>query len=241
MSGIELKIELFRIGNIIYELDMNVLFPFMPLIPYFVLFVFTLKAQLKSIPDRIHEVLDKRMTTNLTLVGLSFAVINLLVTLFKDNLDNIYYPIYFFSISLAYFLCSYIVLHLRIRRAFEFISDVFTNSGLWTIIWGLLNLFYSFNKLKSISLLFVILLLIFGFYIIVDLRLKCKMFQKEGKEMVKRVCPKCKEVLEAEIIKKGITPTDIGQVKCPLCKSIWCYCERHGTYECPPPCPKCGN
>ncbi len=150
-----------------------IIIPFIPIIPYLLIFLLSFRYQLKPIEDRKDPILNMRMGSNLTLAGFNFTVIALLLNLYQKNeLVINFYPIYYFSLSLIFFMLSYILLHLRLRKAFDFASDVFTVSGLWTIIAGLYFMFHAYEPLKSISLAFQILLIIFLIYIIIDCRFK---------------------------------------------------------------------
>jgi hypothetical protein len=150
-----------------------IILPFIPIILYSFIFSLTYQYQLRYIENRIDPILNMRMSSNLTLAGFNFTVIALLLNLYQKNeLKIIYYPLYYFSVSLTYFLLSYIILHLRLRNTFEFVSDAFTISGLWTIIAGLYLMFCTFEILRPISLAFQILLIIFVIYMIIDCKIK---------------------------------------------------------------------
>ena len=146
-------------------------FPFIPILAYVLLCILTLKRQMQQIPEKRHPVLDTRATTNLTLVGFSFAVISLIVTLFKDQIGQVSYSLFLFSIGLSCFFGSYVLLYLRLRRCFDTISDGLTNSGIWTILWGMRELFISFKckELEKSSKLFSVLIFILLLYIAIDI------------------------------------------------------------------------
>jgi hypothetical protein len=57
--------------------------------------------------------------------------------------------------------------------------------------------------------------------------------------MAHHTCPSCGNSEAVKAIRPGGSPSDHGQLKCPICKSVWCKCRIHGNYECPPPCPVC--
>jgi hypothetical protein len=150
------------------------IFPFIPIVSYLVLCLATPSRQRQGIPDRRYEVLSDRMTTNLEFVGLSFAVVGLIVPLFQQNLSTVYQSIFLFSLSLACFFASYVLLYLRLWRAFDTLSEGLTNNGLWTVIAGLRSLFVAFNELRPISVLFSALLWLLAVYIALDLIFKWK-------------------------------------------------------------------
>jgi hypothetical protein len=58
-------------------------------------------------------------------------------------------------------------------------------------------------------------------------------------EPLKVKCPKGHESLvsRVQVLRKSEVIGDLGKVECPLCKTAWCCCPRHGNYPCPPPCP----
>lgn len=139
---------------------------------YVLLCVATWPRQRQPIPDKRHSVLDSRTSTNLTLVGFSFAVVGLLVTLFQSDLLRVSHSTFLFSLSLAYFFASYILLYLRLWRAFDTLSEGLTNNGLWAVMAGLRSLFAAFGELQSISLIFSVLLWMLAAYIALDLSFK---------------------------------------------------------------------
>lgn len=146
------------------------LIPYLPIFATFLTIFITVEEQFKIIPDRKHPVLDARMNVNLTLVGLTFAIISVLVTLFKDNeLEKVSGTIFLFSLGLSCFLGSYILLHFRMKNIYDSISDGLTDNGIWVIIVGLISLFESLAPLKSSSLLFKILAGLFVVYIVLKI------------------------------------------------------------------------
>lgn len=150
------------------------LFPYGPLVAYIILVILTSRRQLQAIDDKRHPVLDGRMNANLTLVGFAFGVIGLLVSLFQNNLPVVFYSVHLFSVALASFFGSYVLLYLRLLRLFDTMSEGLTNNGLWAVIAGLWSLFKSFEEIKSISYLFLILLIGIAGYVIFDIVLKWK-------------------------------------------------------------------
>jgi drug/metabolite transporter (DMT)-like permease len=112
------------------------------------------------------------MNSNLTLVGFSFTVVGLLVTLFQANLSQVYEATFLFSLSVACFFASYLLLYLRLKRFVDTMSEGLTNAGLWATIAGLRALFLSFDPLKSISPMFTLVLVVLASYIVVDISLK---------------------------------------------------------------------
>ena len=124
------------------------------------------------IPDKRHTVLDGRMNANLTLVGFSFAVIGLLVSLFQETLPKVFDSIHLFTVSLVCFFGYYMSLYLRLRRVFDTMSEALTNNGLWAVMAGLWLLFQSFPALSPISYLFCILLIGIVIYVITDIVFK---------------------------------------------------------------------
>ena len=147
----------------------NATFPFIPIIAYILLCVFTPKRQKQQIPERRHPVLDTRATTNLTLVAFSFAVISVIITLYKDQRGQVSDSIFLFSLSLSCFFGSYVFLYLRLRRLFDTISEGLTNNGIWTILLGMKELFVSFEELEKSAMLFSLLMFILIIYIIIDI------------------------------------------------------------------------
>ena len=157
--------------QVIYNISMvwTAIFPYLPVSAYFMLCALTPGRQLQEIPDRKHSALNSRMSANLTLVGLSFAVISLLVTLFQDDLAKVDDALFLFTLSLAFFFTSYILLYLRLRRVFDTLSNGFTNNGLWALIAGLRALFLAFEPLRSTATVFGALLILCATYIVIDL------------------------------------------------------------------------
>lgn len=147
-------------------------FPYLPLLLYGLLALFTVSRQRQAIPDKLHAVLDGRMNANLTLVGFAFAVIGLLVSLFQTELQVVFDSIYLFSVALASFFGSYVLLYLRLCRFFDTMSEGLTNNGLWSIMSGLWFLFSSFEELENVAYLFLVLLIGIMVYVIIDIAFK---------------------------------------------------------------------
>ena len=141
---------------------------------YLLLCLLTLKRQRQLIPDRRQALLDSRQSTNLTLVGFSFTVIGLLVTLYESKLDIVSEAVFLFSLSLGYFLGSYLLLLLRLRRFFDTLSEALTISGLWVTVSGLRALFGALEPVANLAIIFVILMWLLGGYVLIDLYLKWK-------------------------------------------------------------------
>ncbi|HXU40391.1 MAG TPA: hypothetical protein VN937_28800 [Blastocatellia bacterium] len=95
-----------------------------------------------------------------------------MVTLFQSDLLRVSQATFLFSLSLAYFFASYILLYLRLWRAFDTLSEGLTNNGLWVVMGGLRSLFAAFSELQSISLIFTVLLWMLAAYIALDLSFK---------------------------------------------------------------------
>ena len=161
------------------KMNWNETFPFIPILAYILLCILTVKRQIQQIPERRHPVLDTRATTNLTLVGFSFAVISLIVTLFKDQIGQVSHSLFLFSLSLSCFFGSYVLLYLRLRRCFDTISEGLTNNGIWTILCGMKELFVSFKELEKSSKLFSLLIFILLMYIAIDIFWKWRDRKKE--------------------------------------------------------------
>ena len=221
--------------------DWRIYLTVLPLMGYVLAFAATTKTQMRYIPDRRHSVLDQRMTANLALVGLSFTVVGLLVSFFKDDLELVFRSVLLFSLAVAFFMASYICLHLRIRRAFDFASGALTSSGLWVILLGLREMFLRFSELESISILFTGLLSAFGTYVLVDLFLTIKVAWRGLRSNTDIACPRCWQTVERTVLAAGTSTTDIGSIRCSSCSFELCACESHGVYECPPPCPDCSR
>jgi hypothetical protein len=155
--------------------------PFIPLLAYLIVFVASTKY-LKGIDlDRKYQVLNDRMRSNLTMVGFSIAVISILARPSLTIVDVSALPIYYFSVAVVFFLSSYILLHLRIRNFFDFLSDSLTTSGLWSITCGFFLLFLITPGLKLVSLVFLFLILILTIYLLVDCVLKIQTYNKGEK------------------------------------------------------------
>lgn len=150
----------------------NNVFPIFPLILYVILALLTVNRQKQVISDKRHTVLDGRMNANLTLVGFAFAVIGLLISLFQSDLSTVFKTINLFSVSLASFFGSYVLLHFRLFRIFDTMSEGLTNNGLWSVMAGLWLLFNSFEELKPAAYLFLILLISIVLYVIIDILFK---------------------------------------------------------------------
>jgi hypothetical protein len=45
-------------------------------------------------------------------------------------------------------------------------------------------------------------------------------------------------ISDVRTLQKSFTTGDLGKIECPdeACKCSWCYCTKHGAYQCPPPC-----
>jgi uncharacterized membrane protein YfcA len=112
------------------------------------------------------------MSANLTLVGFSFTVVSLIVTLFQPILERVADATSLFALSLACFIGSYLALYIRVRRLFDTVSEGLTNAGLWATIAGLQSLFSAFPPLEPIAWMFTLLLWILGVYVLFDVGLK---------------------------------------------------------------------
>ncbi|MGR6452330.1 hypothetical protein ACU5P1_10490 [Pseudomonas plecoglossicida] len=146
---------------------------YLPLVAYAMLCVMTPSRQKRQIPERRHAILDARMSGNLNLLGISFAVVSLLVSLSKDDIHLASAPIFKFSLSAACFFASYIILHFRRIRLFDTASDGLSNSGIFAVLFGLKDLFDSY-KLDDSSVLFSAVLTLSLLYIALDVTLKWK-------------------------------------------------------------------
>ena len=149
-----------------------------PLFAYLALAICTLKQQRASIPNRLEGKLDARMNVNLTFVGVALAVINLLITMPPHGLRNVQKPVKFFAISLACFLISYLLLHLRLMRLFETASDAFTTNGLWTTVVGLRELF-TVIQMPQVKGVFSIVLIVLFVAVCADLLLRFNTREKK--------------------------------------------------------------
>lgn len=145
-----------------------------PFALYLLFCLLTSARQTQLIPDRRHPLLDARQGTNLTLVGFSFTVIGLLVTIFEAKLSVVADAVFLFSLSLGYFLGSYLLLFLRVRRFFDTMSEGLTIAGLWVTLSGLRALFQAFQPLQAQATIFVVLMWCLGVYVCIDIFNKWK-------------------------------------------------------------------
>jgi hypothetical protein len=154
-------------------------FPGLPLAAYILLMFSTIQRQVKTVPDRIAVQLDSRMNINLTLLGFSFTVLGLLVSLFPKELVTVRSPIELLAVALTCFLSSYILLYLRLWRAFETGSDALTTSGIWATIGGMRELFRAFPVIAPLGALFTGLLAMLALFVLADIYLRFTTLRRE--------------------------------------------------------------
>ena len=143
--------------------------PYLPLLLAILMIFINLEEQKVAIPAKKDPILDKRMNVNLTLSGLSFAIISVLASTFKNDLSKVSEVIYLFSLSFFFFICSYLILHFRMRVIYDTMSGALTDNGIWVIILGLTVLFKDEPELSKTTTLFYILSAVFILYFLTEL------------------------------------------------------------------------
>ena len=69
-------------------------------------------------------------------------------------------------------MLSYILLYLRLWRAFETASDALTTSGIWVTVGGMRELFGAFPAIESLTSLFTGTLWVLAVFVAVDVYLR---------------------------------------------------------------------
>jgi hypothetical protein len=108
---------------------------------------------------------ERLQSASLTLTGFCFTSLSLLISFFKDEIKGGKPEpreiIFYFSFALIAFICSYTVLRFRIRNGIDYAADALMDSGIWFILVGMWDFFYS-NRNSRIAGLFVAMMVFFG-------------------------------------------------------------------------------
>lgn len=110
---------------------------------------------------------DKEQSASLTLAGFGFTSLSLVISFFKDELkggDSAAVGILsFFSLALAFFIMSHLILRFRGKYLFFLMSDAAMDSGFWCIFLGV----WVFINRAGVDA--VVFLLLLCFYLVVML------------------------------------------------------------------------
>jgi hypothetical protein len=117
------------------------LLPIIPLVVYAVL-LWNLREYVWKDPEApMVNAMDKQQSASLTLTGLCFTSLSLLISFFKDEIkegnSGPQQILIFFAIALGCFMASYMTLRYRIKNLFPLVSEAFIDNGLWCILVGL--------------------------------------------------------------------------------------------------------
>src|SRR5260370_25479272 len=112
-----------------------------PLIVYGALF-FTMRAYLWKRPESsLVNAMDKQESASLTLTGLCFTSLSLLISFFNEDIkEGKVAPqkiLLYFAIALGCLIASYMTLRYRTRNLFPIMSEAFIDNGRWCILAGL--------------------------------------------------------------------------------------------------------
>jgi hypothetical protein len=136
----EILIPAVDIGRKLIEKSGRVL-PIVPLVVYGLLFL-SMRAFAWKVPEApILNPMDKQESASLTLTGLCFTSLSLLISFFKEEIKKGEIApqeiLVFFTIALGCFIASYMMLRYRIKNIFPLASEAFIDNGLWCILAGL--------------------------------------------------------------------------------------------------------
>jgi hypothetical protein len=128
------------IGRRLIE-KIGTLLPIVPLLVYAVL-IGTMGAYAWEAPEApVVTAMDKQESASLTLTGLCFTSLSLLISFFKDEIKHGEIApqkiLVFFAIALGCFIASYMTLRYRVKNLFPVMSEAFIDNGLWCILVGL--------------------------------------------------------------------------------------------------------
>lgn len=151
---------------------------FLPLLLYLVLMLVTLDYQKTQQEDRRYKILKSREQTNLTLVAISFAIIGLIISVFKDDLNSIALVVYFLAAAMACFIVSYVLLWIKTHTFFDTFSAALKKNGIWCITLGVVVLTLTLPELFAASVVFLAALVILAGLIVVDIVLEARAFRK---------------------------------------------------------------
>jgi hypothetical protein len=144
----------------------ELLLPFTPVALYLLAFCFYAK---KLVADRIetrrHSVLDVEMNGSLTLVGFSVTILGILLAIGKE-LPAKFISIYHITLSISFFLLSYVLYFLRLREAFIFFAGCMRNAGIWTLVSSMAYLASGYGPALAVL---IVLLALFTLYIVIDI------------------------------------------------------------------------
>jgi hypothetical protein len=141
------------------------LLPFIPLIVYGLVFL-TLRAFAWEAPTvAMLTPMDKQEAASLTLTGLCFTSLSLLLSFYKEQINQGKIApqkiLVFFTIALGCFITSYLALRYKSKNIFTLASEAFIDNGLWCILAGL----WTFSSLTpGLEALPRVLTVFIGFY-----------------------------------------------------------------------------
>lgn len=143
----------------------------LPVTIYLVLGLATASYQ-KLEPRQVEqEYRDKHQAMSLTLAGFSFTSLSLLIGFFKEEIKSAQPQprgiLFFFALSLAFFVASYLALRYRTKHLWFLVSDAAIDSGFWCILLGVWVFCNETLGLRSITPLFLTLLTAFLIYLLV--------------------------------------------------------------------------
>lgn len=164
----EILIPAADIGRKLIEKVDKVL-PIIPLIVYGALFL-NMRAYLWKRPESsLVNAMDKQESASLTLTGLCFTSLSLLISFFKEDIKGGKVApqkiLLYFAIALGCFIASYMTLRYRTRNLFPIMSEAFIDNGLWCILAGLWTFSNDTASLENLPRVLTVFIFLYFFYL----------------------------------------------------------------------------
>lgn len=133
------------------------------------------KLTTKTPQNKLHTQLDQLMGTSLNFVGISLAILSILMSTKQDSTNlNVKTSYFHLVFSVGFFIISYTLLHLRLKNVFVYFAVVSKNLGLFSLISGFMFLLINVNNAWIILL---VVLILFFIYMITDLVILINYYQ----------------------------------------------------------------
>jgi hypothetical protein len=138
--------------------------PFLPLILYLAVGFFIRDYLCSTMDVAAQFRLDNFVPLSLTLSGVAFTAISLIVSFFKDEIKDkgdpyITATIFCLCVALGCFIASFMVLRFRGKYVFNYLWEGLTDNGLWDILLGLLVFFTYIRALHAARFVVIVVAL----------------------------------------------------------------------------------
>jgi hypothetical protein len=143
--------------------------PIIPLIVYGGLFLNMWSYLWKNPESSVVNAMDKQESASLTLTGLCFTSLSLLISFFKDEIKGGKVApqsiLLYFAIALGCFIASYMTLRYRTKNIFPLASEAFIDNGLWCILAGLWKFSSNTPGLENLPRVLTAFIFLYFFYL----------------------------------------------------------------------------